>query len=71
LNFPVAKFGAYGRICLIAFVPSITDALEPCAALPSLTQFATVFQLPASLSAFPSSPSTNIIFVDFFDGQAI
>jgi hypothetical protein len=27
----------------------ITGALEPCAALPSLTQFATVFHLPASL----------------------
>jgi hypothetical protein len=34
--------------CSIAFVTSITDALEPCAALPSLTQFATVFHLPAS-----------------------
>jgi hypothetical protein len=27
-----AKFGAYGKICSIAFVISITDALEPCAA---------------------------------------
>jgi hypothetical protein len=39
---------------------SITDALEPCAALPSLTQFATVFHLPASLNAFKfESPSTH------------
>jgi hypothetical protein len=36
-------------------VSSITDALELCAALPSLTQSATVFHLPASLNAFKSS----------------
>jgi hypothetical protein len=44
-----AKFGAFGKICSIAFVVSIIDELEPCAALPSLTQFATVFHLPTSL----------------------
>jgi hypothetical protein len=65
-----AKFGAYGKIFSIAFVISISDALEPCAALPSLTHFATVFHLPASLSAFSLSPSTHIKIVDFFDGQA-
>jgi hypothetical protein len=54
-----------------AFVISITDALEPCARLPSLTKFATVFHLPASFNAFRLSPSTNIIIVDFFDGQAM
>jgi hypothetical protein len=37
------------------------------AALPSLTQFAPVFHLPASLSALPLSPSTTITIVDFFD----
>jgi hypothetical protein len=31
----------------IDFVTSISDSLESCAALPSLTQFATVFYLPA------------------------
>jgi hypothetical protein len=55
-----AKFGAYGKICSIAFVISIIDALETCAALPSLIQFATVFHLPASSIALPLSPSTLI-----------
>jgi hypothetical protein len=41
----------------IAFVICIIDAPEPCAALPSLTQFATLFDLPASSS--------------FSDGQAM
>jgi hypothetical protein len=54
-----------------SFVTSTTDALEPCAALPSLTKFATVFHLPASLNAFQLSPSTNTIIVVFFDGQAM
>jgi hypothetical protein len=62
---------AYGKICSIAVVTSITDALEPCAALPLLTQFATVFHLPASLNAFPLSPSTRITIVGFYDGQAM
>jgi hypothetical protein len=66
-----AKFGAYGKICSIAFVTSTTDALKPCAALPSLTQFATVFHLPASLNAFRFSPSTHNTIIVFFDGQAI
>jgi hypothetical protein len=48
-----------------------TDVLEPCAALPLLTQFATVFHLPASLNAFQLSPSTHIKIVVFFDGQAM
>jgi hypothetical protein len=56
---------------LIAFVISITDALEPRAALLSFTQFATTLHLPASLSALPLSPSTLITLVDFFvDEQA-
>jgi hypothetical protein len=59
------------KICSIAFVTSTTDALEPYAALPSLTQFASVFHLPASLNAFQLSPSTRVIIVDFFDGQAM
>jgi hypothetical protein len=63
--------GTYEKICSIAFVTSRTDALEPCAALPSLTQLATVFHMPASLKAFQLSPSTRIIIVDFFDGQAM
>jgi hypothetical protein len=67
----VAKFGAYGKICSIAFVNSITSAHEPCAALPSLTQFDTVFHLPACLNAFRLSPSTYIAIVGFFDGQAM
>jgi hypothetical protein len=50
-----AKFGAYRKICSIAFVTSTTDALEPCAALQSLTQFATFVHLPASFNAFPLS----------------
>jgi hypothetical protein len=49
----------------------ITDEPEPFAALPSPTQFSTVFHLPASLSAFPLSPSTLTTVVDFFDGQAM
>jgi hypothetical protein len=65
------KFGAYGKICSIAFVTSITDALEPCAALPSLKKIATVFHVPASLNAFQLSPSTRIVAVVFFDGQAM
>jgi hypothetical protein len=56
---------------LINFVTSTTDALESCSALPSLTQFATVFHLPASSNAFQLSPSTRIIIFDFFDGQAM
>jgi hypothetical protein len=51
-----SEFGAYGKICSIAFVTSITDALEPYAALLTHTQFATVFHLPASLNAFRMSP---------------
>jgi hypothetical protein len=65
--FTASKFGVYGNICSIAFVITITDALEPSAALPSLTQFATVFHLPASLSAFPLSPSTHITIANFSD----
>jgi hypothetical protein len=53
------------------FQTSITDALEPCAALPSLTQFATTFHSLASLSALRLSSSTLITIVDFFDGQAM
>jgi hypothetical protein len=64
-----SEIGAYGKTCSIAFASFITDALEPCATLPSLTQFATVFHLQASLNAFRLSPSTNIIIIDFFDGQ--
>jgi hypothetical protein len=64
------KFGACGRICSIAFVISIIDALETCAALPSLIRFATVFHLPASSSALPLNPSTLITITDFFDEQA-
>jgi hypothetical protein len=48
----------------------IIHALAPCAVLPSFTQFATAFYLPASLSALLLSPSTLITTVDFFDGQA-
>jgi hypothetical protein len=62
-----AKFGAYGKICLIAFVTSITDVLDPCAALPPLTQLSTIFHLPASLNTFRLSPSTHILIVGFFD----
>jgi hypothetical protein len=58
-------------VSFVALGTSITDALEPCVALPSLTRFATVFYLIASSNAFQLSPSTNIIIVDFFDGQAI
>jgi hypothetical protein len=65
------KFGAYGKICSIAFVTFITDALEPHAALPSLTQFATVFHLLASANAFRFSPSTIITIVDFVDGHTM
>jgi hypothetical protein len=36
--FTAAKFGAYEKICSTAFVTSTIDVLEPCAALPSLTQ---------------------------------
>jgi hypothetical protein len=68
--FTAAKFGAYGTICSIAFVTSITDALEPCAALPSLTKFSTIFHLPASSNAFRLSFSTSITIVDFLDGHA-
>jgi hypothetical protein len=64
-----AKFGAYGKTCSIAFVTSITDALEPCAALTSLTQFATAFYPPACENALPLSRSTLVTIVDFFDGQ--
>jgi hypothetical protein len=67
---PTSIFGAYGKICSISFVTSITDALEPCAAIPSFTQLAIVFHLPASLSALPLSPTTEITIVGFFDGQA-
>jgi hypothetical protein len=42
----------------------------PFAALPSLTQFATVFHLQASLNAFQLSPTTHATIIDFFDGQA-
>jgi cytochrome c oxidase assembly factor CtaG len=66
-----AKFGAYGKICSISFVTSTTDVLEPCAALTLHSQFATVFHLPAYLNAFQLSPSTHIIIVVFFDGQAM
>jgi hypothetical protein len=69
--FTAAKSGAYGKICSIAFVTFTTDALDPCAALPSLTQFAILFCLPASLNAFQLSPSTRIIIVVFYDGQAM
>jgi hypothetical protein len=68
--FTASKFGAYGKICSNAFFTSITVALKACAALPSLTQFATVFHLLASLNAFRLSPSTHIIIVDFYYGQA-
>jgi hypothetical protein len=44
--------------------------LEPRAALPLPTQLATVFHLPASLSALPLSPSTLNTIADFIDGQA-
>jgi hypothetical protein len=57
--------GAYGKICLFAFVISIANALELFAALPSLTQFVTVSHLPASLSALPLSLSTLITVVGF------
>jgi hypothetical protein len=40
--------GIRWKICSIAFVISITDALKACAALPRLTQFTTVFHLPGS-----------------------
>jgi hypothetical protein len=40
LEFGPVLFGAYGKICSIAFVTSNTDVLEPCAALPLLKQFA-------------------------------
>jgi hypothetical protein len=63
------KFGAHGIICRIAFVISIIDEQEISAALPSITQVATVFQLAAYLSVLPLSPSTLITFIDFFDGQ--
>jgi hypothetical protein len=43
--FTAAKLGAYGKIRLIAFVISIIGALEPSAALQSLTKFATVFHI--------------------------
>jgi hypothetical protein len=66
-----AKFGVHGKICSTTFVTSTTDVLEPCAALPSLTKFATEFHLPASLNAFRLSPSTLITIADFFDGQAM
>jgi hypothetical protein len=66
-----AKFGAYGKICSIAFVNSITDVLELCAALPSLMQFATVLYLPASLNAFRLSSWTNIIIAEFFGEKAM
>jgi hypothetical protein len=59
-----------GKICSFTFVISIFNVLEPCAALPSLKQFATVFHLPASLSAFPLTHSTPIKTVEFFDGPA-
>jgi hypothetical protein len=59
------------RSVSIAFVTSIIDALKPFAALQYLTQLATVFHLPASLNAFRLSPSTRIIDVDFYDGQAM
>jgi hypothetical protein len=49
---PASKFGAYGKNFSIAFVTFTTDVLEPFAALPSLTQFSTVFHLPASSNAF-------------------
>jgi hypothetical protein len=65
------NFGTYGKTFSTAFVTSTTDVLEPCAALPSLTQFATVFHLPASLNTFQWSHSTNIIIVVFFDEQAM
>jgi hypothetical protein len=65
-----AKFGAYGKICSIAFVISITDALEPCTASPSLKQLATEFHLPTSLSALTLSPFTRNTIADFFKGQA-
>jgi hypothetical protein len=54
----------------IAFLISITDVLESFTAFPWLTQFATVFHLPASLSIFLLSPSTIITIADFSDGQA-
>jgi hypothetical protein len=66
-----SEIGAYGKICSIAIVTSITDVLEPFASLPPLKQFATVLHLPASLNAFQLSPSTRNIIVDFFDGQAM
>jgi hypothetical protein len=69
------KGSVYVALCLSILlwgsVTSATDALEPCAALPSLTQFVTVFHLPASSNAFQLSPSTRIIDVVFFNGQAM
>jgi hypothetical protein len=57
--FAAAHFVAYEKISSTAFVNSITDALEPCAALPSPTQFATVFHLPASLKRLSIEPFDN------------
>jgi hypothetical protein len=65
-----AKLCAYGKTCSITFVSSIIDALELCAALPSLAQVAAVFHLPASVGALPLSPSILITIADFLDGQA-
>jgi hypothetical protein len=65
-----SEISANREICSVAFVTFTTDALEPCAALPSLTQFATVFHLPASSNAFQLSPSTHITIAVFFAGQA-
>jgi hypothetical protein len=67
----VIALGIFIRIVFQFLTSSTTDALEPCAALPSLTQYATVFHLPASLNALQLSPSTHIIIVVFFDGQAM
>jgi hypothetical protein len=44
---------------------------QSCSALPSLTQFATLFHLPAYLNAFQMSPPTHTTIVVFFDGQAM
>jgi hypothetical protein len=58
------------KISSIAFVFSIIEIFKAFAALPSLTQFATVFHLPASSSALLLSYLTLTIILDFFDGQA-
>jgi hypothetical protein len=48
-----AKVGAYGTICSIAFVISITNTLEPRAALPSHMQFAPAIRhILSSVSLF-------------------